>query len=87
MADVWAQEATVSALTSFSPFPSTFATTVGEYLMALPPMLEVLVPDEDDALEEHSLASQWLDRAATAVADDLRGKVMAIQKLGSRVSS
>ena len=85
MAAVWTEDAPVSSLTAFHPFPSTFATVTGEYLMTLPPLLEVLVPEEEAVQEESSLAAQWLDRAASAVADDLRARVLSIAPLGGKV--
>ena len=95
MADTWAQDASMSELTAFHPFPSPYATAIGDDLMALPPLLEVLVPDDDAEGDggvdtggdgdEASLAAQWLDRAATALAADLRERVLAIRRLGSKV--
>ena len=85
---VWAEDASIGDLTTFHPFPAQYATTVGDDLMAMPPLLEVLVPDDDSEAaggKEEALASTWLDRAATAVADELRKRVLAIQKLGNKV--
>lgn len=81
----WAQDASVSELTSFQPYPSQFSTTVGDELMALPPALEVLVPEhETDGSGDAALASIWLDKAATAVAQDLRASTLAIKRLGAK---
>jgi hypothetical protein len=97
MADAWAQDASVLDLAAFHPFPSPYATAVGDDLMGLPPLLEVLVPDSSEGSghgvdgerdgEGASLASRWLDRAASALAGDLRERVLAIRRLGSKARS
>ncbi len=59
-------------LPAFNAYPQPHATAVGEYLMALPQMLEGLAQDEATALphaadgEEGAPGSEWLDRVRHA---------------------
>lgn len=83
LADTWVAEGAGDAAGGFGAYANTYATSIGEYLIMLPQQLEVLVPQDAD---EHAdtLASQWLDKTATAVADLVADRVIAIPRLGHK---
>lgn len=86
MSRTWAADGTPSEVALAAPYPSTFATTVGEFLISIPQLLEVLVPEDQPAgNSEGTLATQWLDKIASCIADDLTARVLGIQKLGAKV--
>jgi hypothetical protein len=82
---VWAEGASDGDLSSFAPYPSSFSTTAGEALIMLPQQLEVLLGEEQGSASGGELASQWLDRVASGVAEELTSSVMAIPQLGAKV--
>jgi hypothetical protein len=85
LAAAWAEDASEGELASFAPYPSGFSTTAGEALIMLPQQLEVLVSEEEQGSGGGELASQWLDKVASSVADELTSRVMAIPRLGAKV--
>lgn len=86
MSGTWAATGTPSEVALSAPYPSTFATSVGDFLITVPQLLEVLVPDDQPTgHSEGTLATQWLDKVASCIADDLTARVLGIQKLGAKV--
>lgn len=88
MSQTWAADGTPAEVALAAPYPSSFATTVGDFLIAIPQLLEVLVPEGLPAgASEGTLATQWLDKVASCIADDLTARVLGIQKLGAKVAA
>ena len=86
MSQTWAADGTPAEVALSAPYPSTFATTVGEFLINIPQLLEVLVPEgQPPGDSEDTLATQWLDKVASCIADDLTARVLGIQQLGAKV--
>jgi hypothetical protein len=86
MARTWEAEGTPAEVALAAPYPSTFATTVGDFLITIPQLLEVLVPeDQPTGNSEGTLATQWLDKVGSCIADEITARVLGIQKLGAKV--
>lgn len=92
MTATWQAAAPESDLAAATPYPSGFAMTVGDFLITLPQLLEVLVPEEEAptagdgaAASSSTLATEWLDRAASGIVEELQQRVLAVPKLGSKV--
>lgn len=94
MAPTWQASVPEEDLASATPYPSAFAMTIGDFLITLPQLLEVLVPEESPtggaegaagADGGGTLATEWLDRAASGIVEELQQRVLALPKLGSKV--
>lgn len=89
MASTWQASAPEHDLAAATPYPSAFAMTVGDFLISLPQLLEVLVPEDGGAAGDgggggNTLATEWLDRAASSIVEELQQRVLALPKLGSK---
>eukprot|EP00892_Ulva_mutabilis_P000146 jgi/Ulvmu1/10131/UM006_0085.1 len=93
MSVTWQAIAPDEDLAAAAPYPSAFAMTIGDFLITLPQLLEVLVPEDTPATAadaagggDGTLATEWLDRAASSIVEELQRRVLALPKLGSKGS-